>query len=395
MNFGLSEEQRMAIDSWRGFLGKEVRPIVEAYKDIVFPKEIAHQLLRMMIPFGVGSGWVPEAEGGEGLDFVSSGLLYEELARISPSLAIVSWAHEGAALKIQQTANKEVKERYLPQLLKGDLIACSAISEPGAGSDVRGIRTRAVRDGSGYRITGEKVWISNCDIADIALVLASTGNQEFTNFLVDRSEHGFTTREIAKLGLNSSSFGQVVFEDVWVPETNILGGLGGGLQEIMKGFERARCFISLAALGISQAAIDAAIEYAKVREAFGAPIGSYQLVQQKIVEMATQLEAARLLVYRAVTMMADGRRCDVEAAMAKIFATEAAVGIASDAIQVHGSYGLTKDLGVERYFRDARCLTIPDGTTNINQLIIGRKLLGFNTFARPHQASSVGSPEQA
>jgi alkylation response protein AidB-like acyl-CoA dehydrogenase len=381
LDFSLSEEQRLAIDGWRRHLQHHVLPITSAFLDSPFPKDVAHKLLRLTIPYGVGCGWIPEADGGAGLDFLTSGLLFEELSRTSPDLGGVAWVTEGAALKIQSAGLPATKERYLPGLVSGDLIGCSATSEPEAGSNVREIKTRAKRDGKKYRITGEKLWTSNAAIADFALVVARTDEQQYTMFLVDRHEHGFDAREISKLGLNGWSMGQLVFDDVVVPEENIVGGLGGGLRETMKGFERSRCFVSTLALGIAQSALDASIAYTLQRKQFGKLIAGHQLIQGMLAEMVTELEAARLLVYRALWLLSAGTQCELEAAVAKSFATEAAQRITSKAIQIHGAFGLTQEFPVERYFRNARLLTIPDGTTQINQLIIGRKLTGIDAFS--------------
>ncbi len=380
MDFTLSEDQRLAVDSWRRHLERDVMPLTEACLDAPFPKELAHRLLRLTVPYGVGCGWVPESDGGAGLDFLTSGLLFEELSRFSPDLAGVAWVTEGAALKIQSAGSPALKARYLPRMMSGELIGCSATSEPEAGSNVREIRTRAKREGKHYRISGEKLWTSNATIADFALVVARTEEQQYTMFLVDRHEHGYQAKDIPKLGLNGWSMGQLVFDDVAVPESNIVGGLGGGLRETMKGFERSRCFVSTLALGIAQSALDASVAYAQQRKQFGKPIAGHQLIQGLLAEMVTDLDAARLLVYRALWLLAAGTRCELEAAVAKSFATEAATRITSKAVQIHGAYGLTKELPVERYFRNARLLTIPDGTTQINQLIIGRKLTGIDAF---------------
>lgn len=381
MDFALSEEQRIALDGWRRFVERDVRSITSRYRDILIPAAELKQLLGMMAPYGVGCGWVPEDGGGIGLDFLTSGLLYEELARVSADLAGAAFVNEGAAIKLYNVGSEALKARYLAPTLRGELIGCSAISEPDVGSNVRAMRTRAVKDGDGYRISGEKMWISNSSVADYVTVVAKTGEQEFTMFLVDRAEHGFETREIDKLGLNAWSLGQVVLQDTWVPAANIMGGLGGGLRETMKGFERSRCFISLLGLGMAQASLEASIAYACEREQFGKPIGGHQLVQQLIAEMATELEAARLMVYRALSLLDQGKGTNIEAAMAKAFATEAVQRITSKAIQVHGAFGISRELPVERHFRSARMLTIPDGTTQINNLIIGRSLLGINAFS--------------
>jgi len=380
MNFEPTEEQRMALDGWYRFVNNEIAPIVRPIRDRPFPSDIAHQLLAMMAPYGVGTGWLPEDAGGVGYDFLSSGLLFEALALVSPDTAGLAWVAEGAALKLHSNGSRALRERYLPGMLCGDVIGCSAISEPGIGSSVREIRTRAVRDGDYFRISGEKMWISNASVADVVMVIARTGEQEFSMFLVDRLEHGFETREIEKLGLNGWSLGQMLFDDIWVPAENLLGGLGAGLRETMKGFDRSRCFVSTLALGIAQSALDDAIAYAGQRSQFGKPIAGHQLVQGLLAEMASELDASRLLVYRALWMMSQGKRCELEAAIAKSFATEAAVRITSKAIQIHGAFGLTHEFPVERHFRNARMLTIPDGTTQINHLIIGRRLTGIDAF---------------
>lgn len=381
MDFDPSEEQGMALDGWRRFVANDIAPLVRPFRDRAFTPEVAHQLLAMMAPYGVGSGWIPEDGGGPGYDFLTSGLLFEALARVSPDAAGLAWVAEGAALKLYANGSPALRERYLPGMLQGAIIGCSAISEPGIGSSVREMRTRAVRDGDHYRITGEKMWTSNASVADVAIVVARTGEQEFSMFLVDRAEHGFETREIDKLGLNGWSMGQMVLDDVRVPAGNLLGGLGAGLRETMKGFDRSRCFVSTLALGIAQAALDDAVEYACQRTQFGKPIAGHQLVQGLLAEMVSDLEASRLLVYRALAMMSQGKRCEMQAAIAKSFTTEAAQRITSKAIQVHGAFGLTREFPVERHFRNARMLTIPDGTTQINQLIIGRKLTGIDAFA--------------
>ncbi|WP_291295435.1 acyl-CoA dehydrogenase family protein [Elioraea sp.] len=381
MDFSLTEEQRVGVDGWSRFVQKHIKPITDQHRDALIPAPVLKRLLGMTAAYGVGCGWVPEDGGGLGLDFLTSGLLYEELSRVSADLAGAAFVNEGAALKVYNAGSPAIRERYLAPTLRGELIGCSAISEPNAGSNVRAMRTRAVRDGDRFRITGEKMWISNSSVADYVTLVAATGEQEFTMFLVDRQEHGFETREAEKLGLNGWSLGQVILQDVIVPAENVMGGVGQGLRETMKGFERSRCFISLLGLGMAKASLDASIDYAKQRESFGKPIAGHQLIQQLIAEMATELEAARLMVYRALSILNSGTRSNIEAAMAKAFATEAAVRIASKAIEVHGAFGISREFPVERNFRSTRMLTIPDGTTQINNLIIGRILLGTDAFA--------------
>lgn len=380
MIFEASEEQRLAVDGLRRFVEREVAPVAASHRDCVFPKRTAHELLSALCAHGVGGGWVPESGGGLGIGYLASGLLYEELSRVSPDTAGMAYVHEGAAMKLYRGGSPALRERYLPGLISGELIGCSAVTEPGGGSGVRAMKTRAVRDGAGYLVNGEKTFISNAPIADVIMLTARTGPQEFTVFLVDPHEHRIEAKEIAKLGLKSWSLGQIHFSDTWIAEEYVVGGVGAGLRETMRGFERARIFIALLALGIAQAALDASVRYAQEREQFGRPIGAHQLVQELVADMATELHAARLLVYRGLALLDQGVKCNLEAAMAKVFATEAAVRIASKAIQVHGAYGLTSEYPLERHFRDARMLTVPDGTTQINQLVIGREILGLDAF---------------
>lgn len=380
MIFEPTEDQQLAVDGLRRFIERELAPVAARHRDSVFPKRTAHELLSALCAHGVGSGWVPEAVGGAGIGYLASGLLYEELSRASPDAAGMAYVHEGAAMKLYRGGSPALQRRYLPGLVSGELIGCSAVTEPGGGSGVRAMKTRAVRDGAGYRVNGEKTFISNAPIADVIMLTATTGPQEFTMFLVDPREHRIETREIAKLGLKSWSLGQIYFTDTWIGDEYMVGGVGAGLRETMKGFERARIFIALLALGIAQAALDASVRYAREREQFGRPIGAHQLVQELVADMAIELHAARLLVYRGLALLDQGRQCNLEAAMAKVFATEAAVRIASKAIQVHGAYGLTSEYPLERHFRDARMLTVPDGTTQINQLVIGREILGLDAF---------------
>lgn len=380
MDFSLTEDQRLLLGEWRKAIDRDIAPVTRQYTENFIPKNVARGLLKKTGEFGVGNGWVGEEGGGLGLDFLTSGLLYEELSRTSPDLAGLAFVAEGAALKLFRTGSEALKARYLPALLSGDLIGCSAISEPGIGSSVREMRTRAVRDGKNYRISGEKLWISNASIADLTILVAKTGEEEFTMFLVDREKHGFKTAEISKLGLNGWSLGQITLEDVIVPQENILGGLGGGLRETMKGFDRSRCFISTLALGIAQASLDESLRYVKERHSFGKPIGGHQLVQGLLAEMVSDIDASRLLLYRALWMLSSGERCTQEAAVAKSFVTEAAQRVTSKAIQIHGAFGISKEFPLERHFRNARMLTLPDGTTQINHLIIGRSLTGIEAF---------------
>jgi alkylation response protein AidB-like acyl-CoA dehydrogenase len=235
-----------------------------------------------------------------------------------------------------------------------------------------------------YRMNGQKIWISNGSISDLAIILARTekeaGKKSVSRLIVERSVSPYSTRDIKKLGLNSWPTSELFLDDISVPQENLLGELGEGLKSTLKVFERARCFVALFSTGISQASVDATIRYVKEREQWGKPIGQHQLIQDKLAEMLTELDAARLLAYRGLYLIGKGVRCDTQTSMAKYYATEAGVKITSHAIQIHGGYGLSKEFPVERYFRDARMLTIPDGTSEIQKLIIARNTIGIPAF---------------
>ena len=381
MDFDLTDVQTMTLDGWEKCITKEIVPLIDQKIDEPFSKNLAHKLIELMMPCGVGSGWVPENLNGLGVDFLTSGLMFEKLSQASPDVAGLAWVAEGAALKIANNGSENIRNQYLPRIINGEIFGCSAISEPGIGSSVREMRTTAKKDGKYFRISGEKMWVSNASVADFMIVLALTAEQEFSMFLVDKEQHGYEVREIGKLGLNRWSMGQVLFDNIVVPEENLLGSIGSGLRETMKGFDRSRCFVSTLALGIARTALDESIQYSKERTQFGKPIAGHQLIQGLLAEMATDFSAAQLLVYKALAIMSQGKRCELEAAIAKSFTTEDALRITSKAIQIHGAFGLTKEFPLERHFRNARMLTIPDGTTQINQLIIGRKLTGIDAFS--------------
>jgi alkylation response protein AidB-like acyl-CoA dehydrogenase len=277
-----------------------------------------------------------------------------------------------------------MREKYLPRMVRAEIIACSGISEPGVGSNVAEVTCRAQRDGDHYIVTGEKTWISNGHYSDFCMVIVRTsqeGSGAISMILVDRAEHGYESRNIDKLGLNSTSTAQLFFDGARVPAENMMIEPGTGLKNTMVLFEKARPMVGMTSIGIAQAALDKAVAYSKERRQHGKPIGGHQLIQGMLAEAATELDAARLLVYRAFNLIDHGVRSEVQSAMAKWYATEMAVNVASKALQIHGGNGITKDFGVELLFRNARMMPIPDGTTEIQKLIIGRALTGINAFS--------------
>jgi acyl-CoA dehydrogenase len=380
MDFDYSEENRMALDSLRRCIETELLPLVRPSWNSAFSPELAHEILSIIHPYGIGAGWLPEDGGGMGLSYMTSGLLYGELSRHAPDVAGLAYVSEGAAMKIHKLGTPEQRDRYLPGFAEGKRLGCGAVTEPATGSNVRQMRSRAVRDGAGWRLSGEKMFISNATVADTITLLARTGEDSFTYFILDRKEHAFESRELDKLGLNGWSFGSIAFDDLLVDDAFRLGEVGGGLREALSGFERARAWVAVIASGIARAALEDAVEYAQGRDQFGAPIATHQLVQGLLADMACETEAATLLTLKALHALDRGHRADLPTSMAKAYAAEAAVRVASTAIQVHGASGLTREYPVERHLRNARMLTVPDGTTQINQLIIGRELTGIPAF---------------
>jgi alkylation response protein AidB-like acyl-CoA dehydrogenase len=269
--------------------------------------------------------------------------------------------------------------------LNGDTIACSAITEPNVGSDTAGIETTAVLDGDSYVINGTKTWISNGTIADYVVVTLKvldpkTGARTPAQILVDKAQSPFVAREIHKLGVRSFPTAELFFEDCRVPKEHLLVSRENPEEASISSLNFARANAAISAVGVAQAALDAAVKYAKERVQFGKKIGQFQLIQEMIADMSAEIEASRLLAYKAFFCLGKGMRCYKECSIAKAFATEAAIRVTSKAIQVHGAYGLSEEYPVERYFRDARCYTIPDGTTQVQQLIIGRETLGMRAF---------------
>jgi alkylation response protein AidB-like acyl-CoA dehydrogenase len=378
MDFNLTEEQQILRESVRKFLEKEIKPIGIQYGDGQIPQEMLAALVRKLEPFGYMDGTD---------DLFTAALLSEELARVFPALEGIMTANLVCARYIQQAGSQELKERAIPALLSGEKFGCAAVTEPNVGSDPTALETRAVLEGDHYVINGSKCWISNGEISDYAVVLChadmAEGRKGIATVLVERERSPYEARDLPKLGLKAWRTSELVFEDCRVPEENCLSdrGSGAGLQIFSRSLQRSRCGLALMAVGIAQAAFEAAVDYARQRRQFGKLIGEFQLIQNMVAEMATAIDAARLLTYRAVHRVQAKARCDREVSMAKAYATEMAVQVTSRAVQIHGAYGLSPEYLVERYFRDARTLTIPEGTTELQRLIIGRSVLGLSAFA--------------
>jgi len=382
MEFVLSQEQTILKDSVGRFLEKEILPLVEEYESE--RKPLTKEIIKKLEPFGYTSAIIQEDRGGLGVDFVSYCIMIEELGRIWGSLRTLVSATGLATYAIAQKGTEEQRRKFLPGLLSMDEVSCFALTEPNAGSDNRAMVTKAERIGDHYVLNGTKTLITGGSIADVILVFAITDqkgkDKEISSFLVRKGESEFQASNIRKMGMHSAVLSELVFDDCKVPEENRLGDEGEGLKVALSTLNIGRIGVTFAVVGLAQAALDASIRYAKERIQFGKPIAGFQLVQEMIVDMAMKVDMARLLGYRAASLLDSGIDCRREASFAKLFSTEAAMEVANKGIQIHGGYGYTEEFPVERYYRDARHLTMAEGTSEIQKLILGRDILGVSAF---------------
>ncbi|MBS0475437.1 MAG: acyl-CoA/acyl-ACP dehydrogenase [Proteobacteria bacterium] len=375
-----NEDQILAVDGIRKFLQNEIKPIAREYQDRFIPRNVMQQITEGIAEFGMPGAAVPQEYGGLGLGYVTQGMLFEEIVACSVDIGLAVMINSGGAEFMAESAPAHLREKYLPGLLAGKIFSSFGISEPDVGSNVADIKTRAVRDGDHFVINGEKTWISNGHYSDYIICTSRTGEKELSHILVDRVENGYESRNIDKIAMNSQSTAQIFFTDSRVPVTNVMGAEGAGLKNTMKVFEKARAHVGMLSVGLMRAALEESIRYAQERKQFGKPIAAHQLVAAKLAEMATMLDASRLMCFRAFSLIDAGVRCDLQSSMAKWYATEAAVKVCRDAVQLHGGNGLTKEFEVERLAREAIVIPIPDGTTEIQKLVIARGLTGISAI---------------
>jgi alkylation response protein AidB-like acyl-CoA dehydrogenase len=385
MDFELSEEQVLLRRTVRDFAEAELAPHSRDWDEKqAFPREVFGKLGALGL---AGVCW-PEEYGGSGLSTLDWAIVMEELARVDAGVALSLAAHHGlCSAHLNLAGSEEQKRRLLPPLARGEKVGCWGLTEPGSGSDAGGMRTTAVRDGSHWVLNGSKTFITNGRIADTAVVMAVTdrgaGKKGISAFVVERGTPGFRPgKKEDKLGVRSSDTSELAFEDCRVPAENLLGREGMGFVDTLKILDKGRIGIAAFSVGISQAALEASIRYARERRQFGHPIADFQAVQFKVADMATKTEAARLLAWRAAAMADAGRPHAAESSMAKLFATEVAVENALEAVQVHGGYGYLKDYPVERYLRDSKLGTIGEGTSEVQRLVIARHLLHLRPVVR-------------
>ncbi len=392
MDFEFTEAQKKLKNEVREFLETEIAPIANE-RDLKGPltREELVGFIKKLMPFGYYNGMVPKEYNGKGLDATTMAMLIEELSRVWSGLAASIWIASSA--NMVAVSSPYFMEKFLTRTQKGELIGCAAITEPDAGSNAASIKTRAVKDGDEWILNGSKTWISNGSVADVVNVLAITdsgkGQMGISMVLVEREVSPFEHRELHKIGWRAFPTSELFFKDCRVPDENVISGFGGtgnqgesrsGYKNMMAAFESARSTMSVLAVGICQAAVDASIDYVRQREQFGRPIGGFQMVQEMIADMITETDASRFLTYRAWQLIDQGKRARLESSIAKGYACEAAVRVASKALQIHGARGIDENYAVERYLRDARSLTIPDGTTQIQKLVIGREAIGIRAF---------------
>jgi hypothetical protein len=363
----------------REFAEKEIRPHVRQWDETQhFPRELLPRLAEL----GLMGVTIPTAYGGAGLGLSEYAAIIEELARVDASVALIVSAHNSlCAGRIFLAGTEEQKSKYLIPLARGEKLGCWSLTEPGSGSDAASARATARLDGENWVLNGTKSFVTNGHYAEIGVVMAVTNAEArahgMSAFIVEAGTPGFRAGEKEdKLGLRASDTAELIFEECRIPKGNCLGKPDAGFLDCLRVLDRGRVGIAALAVGIAQGALEASVRYAKQRQQFGKPIASFQAIQWKLADMATEIDAARLLTNRAAALADRGCRITREASMAKLFASEAAVKAANEAVQIHGGYGFIKDYPVEKYYRDVKLCTIGEGTSEVQRMVIARELLG-------------------
>ncbi|MED1864814.1 acyl-CoA dehydrogenase [Fictibacillus nanhaiensis] len=379
MNLVFTEEQKMMQKMVRDFAQKEIAPAIEHMEET---EEFPRHLITKMADLGLMGIPIPEEYGGAGMDFTSYIIAINELSKVSATIGVILSVHTSVGTNpILYFGNEEQKRKYIPKLASGEYLGAFGLTEPSSGSDAASLKTRAVKKGDHYILNGSKIFITNAGEADVYIVFASTapdkGSYGISAFIVDKDTPGFSVgKKEKKMGLNGSNTCEIVFEDARVPAENLLGKEGEGFKIAMSNLDVGRIGIAAQSLGIAEAALEYATNYAKERKQFGKPIGANQGLGFKLADMATAVEAAKLLTYRAADLKTNNLSCGKEASMAKLFASETAMKSAIEAVQVYGGYGYTKEYPVERLFRDAKVCQIYEGTSEIQRMVLSKHLLG-------------------
>lgn len=378
MQFQLSEEHEMIRKMVRDFAKKEVAPTAEERDEA---ERFDRGIFQMMAELGLtGIPW-PEKYGGIGSDYVSYCIAVEELSRVCASTGVTLSAHTSlAGWPVFKFGTEEQKQKYLKPMAQGEKIGAYGLTEPGSGSDAGGMKTTARKAGNEYILNGSKIFITNAGVADVYIVFAvtdpSSRKNGITAFIIEKDFPGFSIgKKEKKMGIRSSPTAEIIFEDCRVPEENVLGKEGEGFKVAMMTLDGGRNGIAAQAVGIARGALDAAVGYAKERQQFGKPISANQGISFKLADMATAIEASRLLTYQAAWLESNGLPYGKESAMSKLFASDTAMKVTTEAVQIFGGYGYTKDYPVERFMRDAKITQIYEGTNEIQRIVIAGKLL--------------------
>jgi alkylation response protein AidB-like acyl-CoA dehydrogenase len=380
VEFEYTAEQLQLRKAVREFAEAEIAPHVMEWDEAqTFPLEVVRKLGKL----GYMGSIFPEEFGGSGLGYIEYAIIIEELSRVDGSVGIIVAAHTSLCSNhLYKFGTDDQKQRYLPKLASGEWIGCWSLTEPEAGSDAAGTRTTAVLDESdgSWALNGAKTFTTNAHYADLCVAMAVTdraaAQHGISAFLIEKGATGFRLgKKENKLGLRASATGEVIFENCRLAATQMLGKKNEGFVDSLKVLDGGRVSIAALSIGMAQGAYDAALKYSKLRKQFGRPISEFQAIQHKLVDMAVDIDAARLLNYRAAWMLDQGKRVTKESSMAKLFASEAAVRIANEAVQIHGGYGFIKDYPVEKFYRDVKLCTIGEGTSEIQRLVIARQLL--------------------
>jgi alkylation response protein AidB-like acyl-CoA dehydrogenase len=378
MNFELNEEQQQIKQSIRQFAETELLPhVMEWDESQHFPIE----LLQKFAQLGLMGIIFPEEYGGSAMGYIEYATIIEELGRVDPSIALSIAAHNSLCSgHIFIAASDQQKEKYLTPLAKGDYLGAWGLTEPSSGSDASSMRTIAIRKNGGWILNGSKNFITNATYAGTTVALAITdrtaGTHGISAFIIERGTRGFSVaKKENKLGMRASDTAALVFDDCYLPNENLIGQEGQGFIQAMKVLDGGRISIAALALGVAQGAYEAAVKYAKERHQFSKPIAEFQAIQFKLADMATQIEAARLLTLRAAALKDEGKIVTKESSMAKLYASEVAVRVAEESVQIHGGYGYIKDYPAEKFWRDSKLCTIGEGTSEIQRTVIARQLL--------------------
>ncbi len=377
----MNEEERLILDSVDAFLERDVKPHVKRLDHAdEYPRDIADKMAEM----GLFGATISPDYGGLGLSASTYAKIVERVSAVWMSVSGIFNSHLIMCAAVERFGSEEMKSQYLPKFAAGEMRGGIALTESDCGTDLQGVRTRAELKGNAYVINGTKLWITNSVEGDVLAVLAKTDPEaeprhRGMSLLLVEKEMGYKARKLKKLGYKGVDTGEVEFAEVRVPVGNLVGPEEGrGLQQILSGLELGRINVAARGIGVARAALDDSLAYAQQRKTFGKPIAEHQAIQIKLADMATRVEAARLLVEQAAQAYDSGRRCDLEAGMAKLFATEAAMENAAEAMRIHGAYGYSPEYDIERYYRDAPLLCIGEGTNELQRIIIAKQLVERN-----------------